>query len=224
MLSRIILLTISLSFFSTANAEIYNDSYIFDIAGIVTSSDDDSIAKQGDNISAKQIMNRFFNISVNEDNNLATMGDLTAMGIYGLDVFNSSDPNENDVIIIHTDQQFLTKDFDYAGYFHSDITLQFESDFFNESLPEMLFIHDFTSQDDDTQIVLSILNGDIFNQAVDASGSFTKENEQTGEKFSFKYTVTDFEMTAPKPVPLPATAWLLISGIGGCCFFRRTKK
>ena len=34
----------------------------------------------------------------------------------------------------------------------------------------------------------------------------------------------DYAQYTPAPVPLPAAAWMFLSGIGGCCLFRRKSK
>mgnify|MGYP001556125173 CR=1 FL=1 len=67
----------------------------------------------------------------------------------------------------------------------------------------------------------SIYNGSTLTISGDNWRCYRYEMGQCLNPMSFDLTATKVDF---QPVPLPAAAWLFISGIGGCCAFRRKKK
>ncbi|THB71519.1 MAG: hypothetical protein D6B28_07315 [Gammaproteobacteria bacterium] len=232
MLLRTSFLVILLSTFSTVNAEIVEYKYMFEFSGYVTDSNDLSTAAIGDQINVNHTESKKSWAIPHE----IRIGD-SSSNINTWDEYEWQLHRETHITITNSKyRDYLTFDyyakygreddsepgakFEETGYISSAITFVFDKNFFDDADSGEYHFSDWDDLDEEK--IFSMLTDDILDHASSATGSYSKVRYYDTDHTNVKYEITDFK--AIHPVPLPAAAWMFLSGIGGCITFRRKKK
>ena len=234
MLLRASILLVSCYVFSPANATVI-DQYIFDASGTITSSSSSRYALVGDQVNFRFEYGSVISdqrVIVNDSLVTTMHGDVFPTQLDShIKVHNTDNPESNDYILFRTVNSYdyfdyETEDSYQAGYFVAELKLYFDYDFLDERLDGSMVFLNIGNSWGATELEEELLISALYDsdQATSISGYFYKNNYVDRESGNFRYSVNEFNVSPPQPVPLPAAAWLFISGIGGCCIFRRTKK
>ncbi|THB71518.1 MAG: hypothetical protein D6B28_07310 [Gammaproteobacteria bacterium] len=140
--------------------------------------------------------------------------------------------DENGSIFTYTDQEDFQGDRDIIyNYFYAELVdisideqlLNYGQRQYNYAEDYILDVHSDAGYLDAYSLSTHVGNHLELFWGKDRSGTSTffkmSINDGTGEAtFQGDYKISNIE------TPVPAAAWLFLSGIGGCCIFRRTKK